>query len=83
MEFEEFAKQFRQRTTQRMMEFEKALAQAQERVEKSVSAPGSAPTRASQHQTPPTQHQTPHPPHPAQSRRGAARGQVQGLLRKQ
>lgn len=79
MEFEEFAKQFRQRTTQRMREFEKALAQAQERVEKSVSTPGPAPTRAPQHQTQPT----PHQPHPAQSRRGAARGQVQGLLRRQ
>lgn len=36
MEFEEFARQFRQRTTQRMMEFEKALAEAQGRVEKTT-----------------------------------------------
>ncbi len=78
MEFEQFAKQFRQRTTQRMMEFEQALAAAQQRVEKSVAAPRRAPqvsptpqsTQAGQTQPPPV------------SRRSPARGQVRGLLRK-
>ncbi|HHU68024.1 hypothetical protein [Corynebacterium sp.] len=74
MEFEEFAKQFRQRTTQRMMEFEKALAAAQQRVENAVAAP--PPRRAVQ----PTQSAQSLPPTPA--RRGPARGQVKGLLRK-
>ncbi|GAB3649732.1 hypothetical protein GCM10027595_23680 [Corynebacterium nasicanis] len=60
MEFEEFARQFRQRTTQRMMEFEKALAEAQGRVEKSVRPP-----------SPPAQRQT--PPRPA-SARGRVQG---------
>ncbi|MDO5670777.1 MAG: hypothetical protein Q4G50_12355 [Corynebacterium sp.] len=69
MEFEEFARQFRQRTTQRMMEFEKALAEAQGRVEKSVR--------------PPTRQQQPTPTvAPAPARRASGRGQVQGLLRK-
>lgn len=78
MEFEEFARQFRQRTTQRMMEFEKALAAAQERVEKSVAAPqpGNPPRpRAHSHSQPPP------PPQPP-SRRQRAGGQVQGLLRR-
>ncbi|RNE49061.1 hypothetical protein C5L39_06000 [Corynebacterium alimapuense] len=39
MEFEEFSRQFRKRTTQRMLEFEKALAKAQERVERTATAP--------------------------------------------
>ncbi|WP_241228291.1 hypothetical protein [Corynebacterium hylobatis] len=43
MEFEEFSRQFRQRTTQRMVEFEKALAQAQQRVEKAVTPQPAAP----------------------------------------
>lgn len=80
MEFEEFAKQFRQRTTQRMMEFEKALAAAQQRVENAVASP--APRKLAQPtetaQTVPTA-QTKQPP---PTRRGPARGQVQGLLRK-
>ncbi|AJE32267.1 hypothetical protein B842_02070 [Corynebacterium humireducens NBRC 106098 = DSM 45392] len=75
MEFEEFAKQFRQRTTQRMMEFEKALAAAQQRVEHAVAAP--APRR-----TPPASQTSPQAEQPLRTRRGAARGQVQGLLRK-
>lgn len=83
MEFEEFAKQFRQRTTQRMMEFEKALAAAQQRVENAVASP--APHKPAQPAQPaqPTQTtpttQTKQPP---PTRRGPARGQVQGLLRK-
>lgn len=77
MEFEEFAKQFRQRTTQRMMEFEKALAAAQQRVEHAVAAP--APRRTPQ--APPAP-QTPQAEQPLRARRGPARGQVQGLLRK-
>lgn len=80
MEFEEFAKQFRQRTTQRMMEFEKALAAAQQRVENAVASP--APRKPAQPaQTAPTTPtaQTKQPP---PTRRGPARGQVQGLLRK-
>ncbi|AJK68052.1 MAG: hypothetical protein GX570_03985 [Corynebacterium marinum] len=77
MEFEEFSRQFRQRTTQRMVEFEKALAQAQQRVEKAVTPP-TAPlaqreTRASP-ATPDGVQQRPRP--------GTARGRVQGLLRK-
>lgn len=69
MEFEEFSRQFRQRTTQRMIEFEKALAQAQKRVEKAVTPPP-----AGSPQTPPPAQQRPRP--------GSARGRVQGLLRK-
>ncbi|QGU03789.1 hypothetical protein CETAM_02545 [Corynebacterium comes] len=45
MEFEEFSRQFRQRTTQRMIEFEKALAQSQQRVEKAVTPPAPTPQR--------------------------------------
>lgn len=72
MEFEEFARQFRQRTTQRMREFEKALAEAQGRVETSVQQHARRPSPA---RPVPEQRQT--PPRP-----GSARGRVQGLLRK-
>ncbi|WJY62566.1 hypothetical protein CATRI_02305 [Corynebacterium atrinae] len=51
MDFEEFSRQFRERTAQRMVEFEKALARAQERVEKSVEAPKQV---VKQHSTPRT-----------------------------
>lgn len=68
MEFEEFSRQFRQRTTQRMMEFERALAQAQQRVEKAVTPPTATPPQAAQK-----------PPRP-QPKTG--RGRVQGLLRR-
>lgn len=73
MEFEEFSRQFRARTTQRMIEFEKALAKAQERVEKSTAEPTPR-TRsaASAHAS------VGHVPTP----RSGARGQVQGVLRK-
>lgn len=72
MEFEEFSRQFRQRTTRRMIEFEKALAQAQARVEKAVTSP------------PPTSqpHAEPSASTQQRPRPGAARGRVQGLLRK-
>lgn len=36
-EFEEFARQFRERTMTRMLEFEASLAQAQQQVERAVS----------------------------------------------
>lgn len=67
MEFEEFSRQFRQRTTQRMIEFEKALAQAQQRVEKAVTPPTAVP---------------PPPPPQSRPRTGSGRGRVQGLLRR-
>lgn len=76
MEFEEFAKQFRQRTTQRMTEFEKALAQAQTRVEKAVQEP--PPPRRS---TPGPQPTQPPPYTTKQPRPASSRGRVQGLLR--
>ncbi len=38
MEFEEFARQFRERTAQRMVDFEKALARAQHRMERATEA---------------------------------------------
>lgn len=60
MEFEEFSRQFRLRTMQRMKEFEKALAQAQERVE--TAAAPSRETRTARKQMDP-------PP-----RRGRVRG---------
>lgn len=65
MDFEEFSRQFQERTAQRMVEFEKALAQAQKRVEKSVETP--KPAATNYHNTP---------------RKPAARGRVQGVLRK-
>ena len=68
MEFEEFSRQFRQRTTQRMIEFEKALAQAQQRVEKAAAPPTASPGPVAPARRSP-------PP-------GSARGRVQGLLRK-
>ena len=73
MEFEEFSRQFRARTPQRMIEFEKALAKAQERVEKSTAAPTPR-TRS----TTPAQAPGGHTP----ALRPGARGQVQGVLRR-
>lgn len=80
MEFEEFSRQFRQRTTQRMVEFEKALAQAQQRVEKAVTPPTSPTAPLAQRET----RATPATPDAVQQRPrpGTARGRVQGLLRK-
>lgn len=38
MEFEEFSRQFRERTAQRMLDFEAALARAQNRMERTGGA---------------------------------------------
>lgn len=70
LEFEEFVRQFRARTAQRMVEFEAALAKAQAEVAK----PG--PSRGSLKPTPPpVQKKTP-------ARRRYTTGQVQGVLKK-
>lgn len=70
MEFEEFSRQFRQRTTQRMVDFEKALAQAQARVEKTAQGPKAPLPRETQHNT------------PGIRPRSHTKGKVQGVLRK-
>lgn len=79
MEFEEFVQQFRERTAQRMVEFEKALAKAQAEMEKNNTA---APGQRQRHQKP----VAPHPPLPTQRKTpGWGRrtvGPIQGVLKK-
>ncbi|MGP5496652.1 hypothetical protein [Corynebacterium flavescens] len=68
-DFEAFARGFRERTSARLLEFEKALAQAQEQLEKSASAAA---------------RQAPEPaqaPHSPAVRRGRP-GQVKSVLRR-
>lgn len=70
LEFDEFVRQFRTRTAQRMVEFEAALAKAQA----DMTTPG--PSRGGRKPTsPPAQKKTP-------ARRRYATGQVQGVLKK-
>lgn len=79
MEFEEFVQQFRERTAQRMVEFEKALAKAQTEMEKNSTA--SAGQRKAR-QVP----MVPHPPLSSQRKTpGWGRrtvGPIQGVLKK-
>lgn len=73
MEFEEFARQFRARTAQRMLDFEAALARAQQRMERATGPGGHASTQAGQEKIPETSRRSRHAPGP---------GQVQGVLRR-
>lgn len=89
MEFDDFVRQFRERTAQRMVEFEKALAKAQADMEKSPRAgkpattapgrkPGSGEAAAAADRVPPPvvgAKKT-----PARHRRRS--GPVQGVLKK-
>lgn len=94
LEFDEFVRQFRERTAQRMVEFEKALAKAQTDMEKTQRKPrGSVPpsrgsipqrSRSTSHRPEPVVH--PAPPvtgelkTPVRNRRRP--GPVQGVLKK-
>lgn len=77
-DFDEFARGFRERTAARLLEFEKAMAKAQDELEKSAQ-------RAAQAQShPDPQRRSPAVGH-SQSQgqgRGRPRGQVQSVLRR-
>ncbi|WP_034990529.1 hypothetical protein [Corynebacterium halotolerans] len=77
MEFEEFSRQFRERTAQRMLDFEAALARAQNRMERATQTEQS---RARQRppaagQPGPVVHRRPRPP-------GPGHGEVRGILKR-
>lgn len=84
LEFDDFVRQFRERTAQRMVEFEKALAKAQEDMAKTPRAGKSAgqksavrlPESSDQHVSRPVGVQK----SPARHRRKT--GPVQGVLKK-
>lgn len=90
-DFEAFAREFRQRTTARLLQFEKALAQAQDELEKSATtaAQQDRPARSAQQpQTEPTSatrtgrsRQAVPSQHKAPARRGGP-GQVKSVLRR-
>lgn len=94
LEFDEFVRQFRERTAQRMVEFEKALAKAQADMEKTQRKPrgsvppsrGSIPQRSRSTSHRPEPVVQPAPPVtgelkiPVRNRRRA--GPVQGVLKK-
>ena len=73
MEFEEFARQFRARTAQRMLDFEAALARAQQRMEHATQPGGRTGTQPEQDILSVTRRR---------SRRTPGPGQVQGVLRR-
>lgn len=80
MEFDEFVKQFRERTAQRMVEFEKALAKAQAEMERQEGKSVSGHRKGHSAPLPPNPMMSQTRKTPGRGRRGA--GPIQGVLKK-
>ncbi|GAA1470454.1 hypothetical protein FQK23_03185 [Corynebacterium aurimucosum] len=80
-DFDEFARGFRERTAARLLEFEKAMAKAQDELEKSAqrAAQAQSPTEAQRRN--PASRSGAHSQSQRQGR-GRPRGQVQSVLRR-
>lgn len=78
-DFDEFARGFRERTAARLLEFEKAMAKAQDDLEKSAQRAAQAQnTNTAPGRTPASRSVQPNP----RVSRGRPRGQVQSVLRR-
>lgn len=83
-DFDEFARGFRERTAARLLEFEKAMAKAQDELEKSAqrAAQAQAHANAPHTHTPGRNPESRGVPHSQAQGRGRPRGQVQSVLRR-
>ena len=78
-DFDEFARGFRERTAARLLEFEKAMAKAQDDLEKSAQRAAQAQnTDRAPWRAPASRSEQPNP----RVSRGRPRGQVQSVLRR-